>query len=236
MSIEDVVLVSTVREDIRGHALRIDLAEIPLRVEAEQLGSLGVEIPVHLRFPKRGASSSADLKQVNAHGVDDKLSAEDGVSENMSALKGEQAGLVENSRGEVTETRIVETGKEASMINDIGIQQGGPGKDNSGVSIAVSPVTSGPGSAASPVLPSYPVGRGISLPFGQSLPKCGWCSCNGLIAWSRRSNPKENGALCLDHGLKPKSATRDLILYDKSTFRYSFISPEHEAAILAFLS
>jgi len=74
MSIEDVVLVSTVREDIRGHALQVDLAEIPLRVEAEQLGARGLEIPVHLRFPKREESSSADLKRVSAHEGDDEHS------------------------------------------------------------------------------------------------------------------------------------------------------------------
>jgi len=74
MSIEDVVLVSTVREDIRGHAFQVDLAEIPLRVEAERLGALGLEIPVHLRFPKREESSSADLKGVSAHEGDDEHS------------------------------------------------------------------------------------------------------------------------------------------------------------------
>ena len=74
MSIEDVVLVSTVREDIRGHALQVDLAEIPLRVEAEQLCALGVEIPDHLRFQKREASSSPDLERVRAHEGDDELS------------------------------------------------------------------------------------------------------------------------------------------------------------------
>jgi hypothetical protein len=47
MSIEDVVLVSTVREDIRGRTLQVNAAEIPLRVEAEQLGALGLEIPDH---------------------------------------------------------------------------------------------------------------------------------------------------------------------------------------------
>ena len=71
MSIEDVVIVSTVREDIRGHALQVDLAEIPLRVEAEQLGTLGLEIPVHLCFPKGEASSTADLERVSAHEGDD---------------------------------------------------------------------------------------------------------------------------------------------------------------------
>jgi len=276
MSIEDVVLVSTVREDLRGHALQVDLAEIPLRVEAEQVGALGLEVPVHLRFPKRDPSSSADLKRVRAHEGDDersvspschlflesrstmeltKLQAEEGAPENMSELKAEPARLVKNSQGEVAEARIVKTGKEASMTNNIGIQRGDPEEDNNGVPVGTSmlnskppatpandelagvpPVTSVPGSAASPVLASYPVGRGISLPFGQLLPKCCACSCNGLIAWSRRSNPKENGVLCLDHGLQPNSATRDLILYDQSGFRYNFISPEHEAAILELLS
>ena len=74
MSIEDVVLVSTVREDIRGHALQVDSAEIPLLVEAKQLGALGLEILVHLRFSKRETSSSVDLKRVSAHEGDDELS------------------------------------------------------------------------------------------------------------------------------------------------------------------
>src|SRR5947208_11752960 len=74
MSIEDVVLVSTVREDIRGHALQVDLVEIPLRVEAEQLCALGLEIPDHLRFPKNEGSLTVDLKLANAHEGDDELS------------------------------------------------------------------------------------------------------------------------------------------------------------------
>jgi len=71
MSIEDVVLVSTVREDIRSHALQVDSAEIPLRVEAEQLDALGLEIPVHIRFPKRKVSSTVAPKRVSALEGDD---------------------------------------------------------------------------------------------------------------------------------------------------------------------
>ena len=63
MNVEDVVLVSTVREDIRGRALQVDTAEIPLRVEAEQLGALGLEIPLHLRFPRAKGSLPVDLKR-----------------------------------------------------------------------------------------------------------------------------------------------------------------------------
>ena len=63
MRIEDVVLVSTVREAIRGRTLQVNAAEIPLRVKAEQLGALGLEIPDHLRFPKSEKSSPLSLKQ-----------------------------------------------------------------------------------------------------------------------------------------------------------------------------
>ena len=38
MDIEDVVLVATVREDIRSRNLRVNVAEIPRRVEAAQAG------------------------------------------------------------------------------------------------------------------------------------------------------------------------------------------------------
>ena len=40
MDIEDVVLVATVREDIRNHKLQVDAAETPRRMEAAQAGKL----------------------------------------------------------------------------------------------------------------------------------------------------------------------------------------------------
>jgi len=222
MSIEDVVLVSTVREDIRSHVLQVDSAEIPLRVEAEQLGARGLEIPVHLRFPKREASSTVDLKRSSAHNGNGELSAGE---EAPGVSKGKPTRPMKSGQGEVAATGIVETGTEELMINNKGIQRGDPEEDDNGA----------PGSAASPVLPSYPVGRGISLPFGQLLPKCDACSCSALITWSRRCNPKKNGVVCLDHGLHEGWATRDLALLDNKS-RYHFISPEHEAAIRAFLT
>ena len=65
MSIEDVVLVSAVREDIRGRALQIDTAEIPLRVklEVERSTGPGVETPFHLRFPKTEILPPVDLRR-----------------------------------------------------------------------------------------------------------------------------------------------------------------------------
>ena len=81
MSIEDVVLVSTVREDIRSHALQVDRAEISLRVEAEQLGALGLDIPLHLRFPKSKESLPVDLERAtNVHECDGERSVSLGCS------------------------------------------------------------------------------------------------------------------------------------------------------------
>ena len=49
MKIEDVVIVATVRENIRNNTLRVDVAEIPRRVEAAQAGRLSswecVDVP-----------------------------------------------------------------------------------------------------------------------------------------------------------------------------------------------
>jgi hypothetical protein len=42
MSIEDVVLVTTVREDIRHHTLQVDAAEIPNCIEAAQAGMVAI--------------------------------------------------------------------------------------------------------------------------------------------------------------------------------------------------
>ena len=73
MSIEDVVLVSTVQEDIRGPTLQVNAAEIFLRVEAEQLGALGLEIPDHLRFskgkPRPHLCLPQGMKEVDAHKI-----------------------------------------------------------------------------------------------------------------------------------------------------------------------
>jgi len=188
------------------------------------------------------------------------LQAEGDAPVNMSVLKGEPARLMKNSRGVVATTHIVKTGTEALRINNRGIQRGDPEEDENGVSIGtyttnsrppatapneklagVPPVTSRPGSPAPPALRSYPVGRGISLPFGRLLPKCDWssCSCHALIVWRSILDIKQTGVVCLDHGLIKESEswpTQRLRLNGNHIFQYEFISPEHEAAIRAFLA
>jgi hypothetical protein len=51
MDIEDVILVSTVREDIRSRTLRVDASEIPRRVEYEQATALTGGRPKPIQVP-----------------------------------------------------------------------------------------------------------------------------------------------------------------------------------------
>ena len=114
MSIEDVVLVSTVREDIRGRTLQVNAAEIPLRVEAEQLGAHGLEVPLHLRFPKSEASSAIcpkrDTKEDNAHKIHES-DGECSVSPSCSPLR-RAHGINESSQAEEEVPGILTCSKE----------------------------------------------------------------------------------------------------------------------------
>lgn len=76
MGIEDVILVATVREDIRSHALQVDAAEIPRRVEAAQAGKLLDRIDGFDVVPASGsvgqASSPASQKRISkGHDTDE---------------------------------------------------------------------------------------------------------------------------------------------------------------------
>ena len=61
MNIEDVVLVATIREDVRNRTLRVDAAEIPRLVEIAQAGEIvcidSVEVP--WAVPTSGAVEQA---------------------------------------------------------------------------------------------------------------------------------------------------------------------------------
>ena len=74
MNIEDVVLVATVREDIRNHALQVDAAEIPRRVELEaaQAGKL-----VHVDEVGASPAFPTSVSVEQASSVDQKRASED---------------------------------------------------------------------------------------------------------------------------------------------------------------
>jgi len=131
MNIEDVVLVSTVREHIRGRTLEVGAAEIPLRVEAEQLIALGHWTPPHLRFPPHFPKSEASspvgskraTKEVDAHESDGVGSSGWGAAAQNNCVRiGEPARLTQNNRGEGSPTRIVETGAGMREANNVETQ------------------------------------------------------------------------------------------------------------------
>jgi len=141
MDIEDVVLVSTVREDIRGLTLEVDAAEIPRRIEAVQagklvsLGSRFTDVPPV--FPTNEISSPVNPKGTTKEdtaresdgkrpvspvaarsgntGIDESLQAKDEATGNTSMRIGEptQPRAMKISRGEVAAMRTVETGAGA---------------------------------------------------------------------------------------------------------------------------
>jgi hypothetical protein len=86
MDIEDVVLVATVREDIRTHVLQVDAAEIPRRVEAAQAGKLvyvdsaGVSPAIPTSGAVEQASSSVDQIQASKYQDTEKSGSEVPVS------------------------------------------------------------------------------------------------------------------------------------------------------------
>ena len=123
MSMEDVVLVSTVREDIRGRTLRVDVAEITRRVEAVKAGK-----PVDLE-PKdtavspvlpRSEASSVERKQTTNDGdVHKSKGFQEGAQGDISAQRGHPAGFIKNNSGEVAATCTVEMGAATRMTKPV---------------------------------------------------------------------------------------------------------------------
>jgi hypothetical protein len=82
VDIEDVVLVATVRENIRSRNLQVDAAEIPRRVEAAQaVKSIHIDrVDVSPAVPTSGAveqgSSSVDQEPASKEGDTDEIAGE----------------------------------------------------------------------------------------------------------------------------------------------------------------
>ena len=70
LSIEDVVLISTVREDIRLHALQVDSHEIPRCIEAAQAGMHAVAAARHGAFASEGAKGTTPTEPYLSNGTD----------------------------------------------------------------------------------------------------------------------------------------------------------------------
>ncbi|KAI9441586.1 hypothetical protein H4582DRAFT_2207568, partial [Lactarius indigo] len=78
MSMEDVILVATVREEIRGGTLRVDVADIPRHIKVAQAGERNCPImgdDIYWGGPKSGTTGQ-DLDPTTAPGVDPNGEAE----------------------------------------------------------------------------------------------------------------------------------------------------------------
>lgn len=91
MSIEDVVLISTVREDIRFHALQVDSHEIPRCIEAAQAGMHAVAAGRHGAFASEGAKGETPAEPSSlSNGTDRSArSTTAAVANNMGGVGGE---------------------------------------------------------------------------------------------------------------------------------------------------
>ncbi|KAH9006231.1 hypothetical protein EDB86DRAFT_3097923 [Lactarius hatsudake] len=78
MSMEDVILVATVREEIRGGALRVDVADIPRHVEVAQAGKLNrfMGNDVYLGRPRSKQNSNS----TKSSAINPSVEAEDGMA------------------------------------------------------------------------------------------------------------------------------------------------------------
>ncbi|KAH9175015.1 hypothetical protein EDB89DRAFT_430847 [Lactarius sanguifluus] len=78
MSMDDVILVATVREEIRGGALRVDVADIPRHVEVAQAGKLNRSMgnDIYLDRPRSGQK----LDSTKSSAVNPGVEAEDGMA------------------------------------------------------------------------------------------------------------------------------------------------------------
>ncbi|KAF8504688.1 hypothetical protein F5888DRAFT_1903604 [Russula emetica] len=102
MDIEDVVLVATVREDIRNHALQVDAADIPRCVEAAQAGKL-----VPPAVPTSGAvehtsSLTGQKRASNGYESDGEAMEKQEAEEDINVRTEGLAQLMEDSQAEVT--------------------------------------------------------------------------------------------------------------------------------------
>ncbi|KAH9067696.1 hypothetical protein EDB87DRAFT_1573273 [Lactarius vividus] len=133
MNMEDVVLVATVREEIRGGALRVDAADIRRHIEvalAEKLSRpMGNE--VDLDRPKSGQESDS----TKSSAVNPSVEAEDamGVEETVASPPGprqratKEGDTAESDVGRPSKVPVESPGVEQPHVEDISKDCGGSG-------------------------------------------------------------------------------------------------------------
>jgi len=97
MSIEDIVLVTTVREDIRNHALQVDSDEIPHCIEAAQAGARAIETG-RGAFHLGGARGATPTSPSTSNGTEWSARLTAAVANNTGAL-GRKEGAAKTAVG-----------------------------------------------------------------------------------------------------------------------------------------
>ncbi|KAH9024291.1 hypothetical protein EDB84DRAFT_1580285 [Lactarius hengduanensis] len=95
MSIEDVILVATVREEIRGGALRVDAADIRRLVEVAQAGKLSRPMGNDIYWNRsKSGSTGQESDSTKSSAVNPSVEAEDAmaVEETVASPPGPQQG------------------------------------------------------------------------------------------------------------------------------------------------
>jgi hypothetical protein len=106
MSMEDVVLVATVREEIRGGALRVDIADISRHVEVAQAGKQNHPVGSDVYWDgRKSGSAGQESDSTMASAVDLNVEAEIAKTMGVASPSGSQhRGTKE---GDTRESRLV---------------------------------------------------------------------------------------------------------------------------------
>ncbi|KAH9051017.1 hypothetical protein EDB83DRAFT_2317098 [Lactarius deliciosus] len=119
MSMEDVILVARVREEIRGGALRVDVADIPRHVEvvlAEQRNRPMMGNDLYWGSPKSGTTGQ-DLDSTMAPGVDPNVEAEIAKTMGVASPSGPRQGTAKEGD---TESGVEHSSKEVEQNRAVG--------------------------------------------------------------------------------------------------------------------
>jgi hypothetical protein len=166
MSIEDVVLVNTVREDIRHHALQVDSFEIPHCIEAAQAGMHAVAAS-HGGFASEGAKGET-------------LSIPSLIGTEWSARS---MAAVANGMGAEGENE--DDAKTAVASSPVDVRRGAKGRDIPGGGFFVSPVEVQSAATERSSQPSSAWGKILVVPSPT-------VSHSPHSPWSTSANPPES--------------------------------------------
>jgi hypothetical protein len=106
MSIEDVVLISTVREDIRHYALQVDSHEIPRCIEAAQAGMHAVAAGRQGALAPEGAKGETLTKPSLSNGTDQSARSTTAVVANTNNMCGVGGENEEDARTAVASSPV----------------------------------------------------------------------------------------------------------------------------------